>query len=456
MKIDVIKGTTSKLIEIFISDSSKTDGDGLTGIAFGDITGYYYRSGAAAVVELAALKTMTLGTWVTEGFIEVDAVNMPGYYQLGLPDVALIAGVNQVNFLLKGATNMAPLPLEIQLIDPIAYEGGIWVDSGAANTNTVPGTDGLRGNPVSTLVAARTLADAIGVKKYYIVNDSTLTLAASHLNWEFIGIGLRNQIDLGSQNVNDSFFYHIVISGTQGGNQKIESDCSYLNGVVDLNVIATNCWLTGNNTLKASTLSIIDHWSSNVPGESTPELTFQAGETSIGLRHGSGGIKVKSMTSDHTMSLETKGQLIVDSSCSGGAISARGNMSITDNAEERVTITKDAVYNKSEVLDAIVNDSIQFSGADIGSIKTVTDNLADSATTIVSAAAVVGTLSITQMTTDLTEITDDHYNGRIIIWTLGVLQDQATDITDYDGGTKMLTFTAVTDIPSDGDTFVIV
>ena len=83
-------------------------------------------------------------------------------------------------------------------------------------------------------------------------------------------------------------------------------------------------------------------------------------------------------------------------------------------------------------------------------------NLAASSGTMVTGAAVTGTLSTTQMSTDLTEATDDHYNGRVIIWTSGVLQDQATNITDYDGTTKVLTFTAVTEAPSDTNTFIIV
>ena len=59
------------------------------------------------------------------------------------------------------------------------------------------------------------------------------------------------------------------------------------------------------------------------------------------------------------------------------------------------------------------------------------------------------------MTTDLTEATDDHFNGRIITWTSGALSKQSTDITDYTGSTKKLTFTAVTEAPSATDTFVI-
>ena len=97
--------------------------------------------------------------------------------------------------------------------------------------------------------------------------------------------------------------------------------------------------------------------------------------------------------------------------------------------------------------------------ADVLAISTSTnaaDKLEASAETIEIAAASVGTLSTTEMTTTLTEVSDDHYNGRIIIWTSGALSNQATNITDYDGGSKKLTFTAVTEPPGDGDSFVIV
>lgn len=59
---------------------------------------------------------------------------------------------------------------------------------------------------------------------------------------------------------------------------------------------------------------------------------------------------------------------------------------------------------------------------------------------------------------DITEATADHFNGRIVIFTSGVLKDQATDITDYAavGGIGQFTVTAMTEAPSNNDTFVIV
>jgi hypothetical protein len=121
MKLEVKKGTTSKLIHVFISDSSVTTGAGLTGLVFNSpsLTAYYCRGGTAIAISLL---TMTLGTWVSGGFVAVDGTNMTGLYQIGIPDAALLTGVDVVSVHLKGATNMAPVMCEIQLTDddPIA------------------------------------------------------------------------------------------------------------------------------------------------------------------------------------------------------------------------------------------------------------------------------------------------------------------------------------------------
>ncbi len=115
-KLSILKGTTSKLLDIFIQDSSSAVGAGLTGLVYnsGSLTAYYYREGANAAVAIT-LATMTLGTWATGGLIVVDGTNMPGLYQLGIPDAALAAGAKSVVVMLKGATNMAPVLLEIEL-----------------------------------------------------------------------------------------------------------------------------------------------------------------------------------------------------------------------------------------------------------------------------------------------------------------------------------------------------
>jgi len=59
---------------------------------------------------------------------------------------------------------------------------------------------------------------------------------------------------------------------------------------------------------------------------------------------------------------------------------------------------------------------------------------------------------------DITEATADHFNGRVVIFTSGDLIKQATDITGYvlDAGEGKFTVTALTELPADNVTFIIV
>jgi hypothetical protein len=94
----------------------------------------------------------------------------------------------------------------------------------------------------------------------------------------------------------------------------------------------------------------------------------------------------------------------------------------------------------------------------VDAIKVVTDNLAASAATLKEGTAKAGTLSITQMSTTLTEA-DDVFNGRLLVFkadtTTAELRLQATPISDYVNANGVLTFTAITTAPSATETFVI-
>ena len=124
MKLAVKKGKTSKLLDVFIQDSSSTTGAGLTGLVYNtaSLTAYYYREGAASATAIT-LATMTLGTWATGGFVVVDGTNLPGLYQLGIPDAALATGADSVVIYLKGAANMVQTLAEIQLVDYDPQDG---------------------------------------------------------------------------------------------------------------------------------------------------------------------------------------------------------------------------------------------------------------------------------------------------------------------------------------------
>ncbi len=86
------------------------------------------------------------------------------------------------------------------------------------------------------------------------------------------------------------------------------------------------------------------------------------------------------------------------------------------------------------------------------------DNLEASALTMVRGTAQSGTLSSTEMTTNLTEATTDHYKNRYVMWTSGVLDGSFATISAYTSTGGKLTYdtTKTGESPSAGDTFIIV
>jgi hypothetical protein len=133
-KISILAGTTSKLLRIFVQNSSVTTGAGLTGLAFGTagLTGYYIREGANATTQIT-LATQTLGTWATGGFIVVDGTNMPGCYEISIPNAAIASGAKSVLIYYQGAANMAPVVLEVELTAVDNQSTGFGLVNASAN-----------------------------------------------------------------------------------------------------------------------------------------------------------------------------------------------------------------------------------------------------------------------------------------------------------------------------------
>jgi len=75
---------------------STTDNTEVTGKAFGDVTGSYWRQGGIRV-DIPAVTLAAVGSAHADGgFKEVDAVNMPGLYRFDLPDAAIATGADWV------------------------------------------------------------------------------------------------------------------------------------------------------------------------------------------------------------------------------------------------------------------------------------------------------------------------------------------------------------------------
>lgn len=194
MKLSILAGSTSQTINIFIQDSSSSTGAGLTGLVYNSasLTAYYGLPKAAAVAITLATQTVT-GAYSSGGFVEISSANMPGWYRLDIPDAALASG-RYVCLHLKGATNMAPLPIEIELTawnNQDAVRGGL-----SALPNAAAAASGgllISGsNAGTTTLAALTVTGALTVSNGLLVSRSSSGLPAA----TFTGNGTANGIEI--------------------------------------------------------------------------------------------------------------------------------------------------------------------------------------------------------------------------------------------------------------------
>jgi hypothetical protein len=188
----------------------------------------------------------------------------------------------------------------------MVYGGGVWVDDGA-NENTVPGVDGLPSNPVGTIAAAKTIADAIGSNTIYFLAGTNETIGATMEHYRFIGMSAFGDVTLAF------------------------------------------CALLGNVSLKSGTDSYFHLCYSGVAGNLTPTLTFGgsgAATENLNVRAYSGGLHVLTMTAGDVMSFEViGGQLQIGADCNASAtVTARGMMTLNDSAGVNLTYAATAQY----------------------------------------------------------------------------------------------------------------
>ncbi len=349
---------------------------------------------------------------------------------------------------------------------------GIWLDDGAANTSSTVGIDGTITNPVSTLAAARILADSQSLQQYYLINNSSFTLDATYEDWIFLGIGRGNLINFGSQDTDNSDFYNLMITGTQGGTGVVLlADC-YLNTPDSLEALVVSSSLSDTISLRVSTATVFYQCYSNIAGNNTPGLDFNStGTIEVLFRDYSGGITFINGISTHTVSIESDGQFIIDASCTSLNVTARGNMSITDNGTTS-NKTIDAVFN--------VTQNVGVNWADVdnqGTSVTLGGTTLDptgkygitalGATTIAEypeyAYKVIATGSPTTIAIPLSYISptpgdeaNDVFNGMIIMPITGNAAKQVRNIVDYTDTDSTLTIRpGLTTAMNSGDTAII-
>lgn len=334
----ITKGATDQTIYVEVLDSTSTTGGRKTGLAYNtsSLTAYYVRNGGSATSITLATLAAANSAHSDGGFKEVDSTNMPGIYRLDLPDAAVASGADSVVVTIKGATGMAQVSAEIQLVavnPQDAVRGGMTALPNAA-------ADAAGGLPIS---------DAGGLDMDALLADTNDI--QSRLPAALVGGRMDASVGAMAANVMTAAAAAADLTTELQSGLATAADLATVAGYVDTEVAAIKT--------------------------QTDKLTFD------GANH-----------------------IVADA--------------------RKISTSSTAADN-----------------LEAGALAVVVSTCAASSTT-------------TTVNTNLTEATDDHYNGRVIIFTSGALAYQASDITDYNGTTKALTVTALTEAPANSDAFVIV
>jgi len=170
----VVVGTTDLSLEITLHNS--TTGAGLTGVAFGSVTTYYYRQGVASATQITMATLAANNTVHTDGgWKEIDATNMPGVYRFDSTDAAFATGAEWVHFNIR-VTGADPVNLTVPLNNlSIGTTGGVLLQPTTHTSAVIPTVSVLTGHTVQT-------GDSYAVVNHASHGNSKLARSATPAN----------------------------------------------------------------------------------------------------------------------------------------------------------------------------------------------------------------------------------------------------------------------------------
>jgi hypothetical protein len=367
----------------------------------------------------------------------------------------------------------------------------VYVDTVSGTAGTQLYVNGTADNPVASIADAKTIADALKLKIFHVEPGSSITLAASYDDYEFVGVDYT--VALGGQSVSGTTFHGATITGNDDGSNA--KNTYYDHCIMGENTLGVHtlqeCRLSGDTngiTLAEAGTYFWEGCFSGVAGTGSPTVTFGAGNMNLGLRHWSGGIQIENMgasASTDTMSIEGWGQ-VIEGTCTGGTVAIRGNLTVSgitnltlsDAARIDIVQVGDAVWDEAqaghvavgtfgEIATEIATLDTKINDVQGATFNTATDSLeairdrGDSAWITGGAGSNPATLQTTTIATlsSQTSFTltagssdDDAYNGMLAVITDAVTSEQKCVgvIDDYTGNTKTVT------LKSDPGVFTIV
>lgn len=423
-------GSTSNILRATLRSSAT--GQGLTGLAYnstGLVIGTVCDNEATTTTYTAAGSTIetitTLGTFATPTstkcrFKEVDATNHPGLYEIQLDNTRFaVSSAKILRVTISGATNLLSKDVIVQLesapADALSFagqtitcaggvtipaatlasttnitagtittttnltnerakymHGAVWIGT-AANTNTVSYTDGIMTNPVSTIAAAKTIADNLGLKRFWIQSGASITLGADYVNYIFDGRGYS--LALGGRDISKAQIERaegVSGIGTCPTGEAVFYDC-HLNAITIGEADFVRCHL--NNTITQSQASVPYLYHSCVGVGTSAKITFNAASQTAVIAKWSGVLTIAGMAATNTVWIDGDGDVTFDGTNNSGAtVYISGNIRLTNTAGI-TNVTDTSRYSEDQNVTNVTGNVTGSVGSVTGAVGSVTGNV---------------------------------------------------------------------------------
>ena len=321
----------------------------------------------------------------------------------------------------------------------VGYDGGqVWIDTVNGIAGTESFVNGTADKPSLTLEDATIIASNVGLSSFNLSAGSSVILTQDYVNATAYIYGAT--LNLNGKDISDTYTWGGIISGIAIGTGPIHLTDSEIKAATLPPVHMHNCSLTDTITAQTAGEYIFSHCYSQIAGAGYPTFDFNAvGNIDLNMRSYSGGIAIDNMNTGDTMSLEGHGQLVINATCSDGAVQLRGHWSVTNNSGGDVTvvyddITSDVTSLVSEIaIRTPTPTQLAYMTAHAATAKPVT--FLDGGSTTEAILDTVDGVAASGI--------NDVYVGRLLVFNSGSLNVQVAEITEYVGATKTATISSV-------------
>jgi hypothetical protein len=260
--------------------------------------------------------------------------------------------------------------------------GAVWVDTVLGTAGTGAYFNGTVTVPSLTLADAKTIADSLKLKRFWLQSGSSITPTVAMEGYVFDGFNysiVGNGQNYGGATIINAHSLSGVFAST---GEDIRLQGCEINGATTLHSChAHDCDISTTVTLGIAGDYEFVNCQSTVPGGAAPTIDLGAaiGATGLSLRRWSGGLTLLNVKAGDTVSVDAVSGGTITVNGTGGTVHVRGMVALVDSSGGAVTIVSTQAINQSTIATP--------TNITAGTVTTVSGNVTGSVGSVVGLTA---------------------------------------------------------------------